>query len=117
MTENPIDFDSIHAQGFQHGKNLFDYNIRDIKKTIDKDDDLSMFHEKIHVTCQEANDCYRQYSPFEFFAKELNECEDPNGAWGAYEEGINEGVESRIKEYITEKYFKELHDDKFGEYK
>lgn len=115
MTENPIDFDSIHEQGFHHGKSLFDFNISTIEKTIDKDDNLNMFHEKIHLACWEADDGYRQYSPFEFFAKELNECEDPDGAWGTYEEGINEGVESRIEECITEEYFQELYDDKFGD--
>jgi len=38
----------------------------------------------------ESND--RQFSPFEFTAKEINESDYPDEYWEAYDQGISEGI-------------------------
>lgn len=53
------------------GENLFDYCVM-----------LAM--------ASEEND--RQFSPFEFTAKELNEAEDSEELWTAFDEGISTGI-------------------------
>ena len=46
----------------------------------------------------EEND--RQFSPFEFLAKELNNLseEESDACWERFEEGISEGIEKAFKE-------------------
>ena len=41
---------------------------------------------------QTESDHYRQFSPFEFIAKEFNESDDPDAYWTNYEEGVGCGV-------------------------
>ena len=47
----------------------------------------------------EAND--RDFSPFEFTARELNEREDSDEAWSAYDEGISDGISANIASRIA----------------
>lgn len=42
----------------------------------------------------------RQFSPFEFFAKELNDSDDPDKAWDVYENSILEGAEKVWREKV-----------------
>ena len=42
----------------------------------------------------ESND--RSFSPFEFTAKELNDREDSEDAWEAYDAGISDGISANI---------------------
>lgn len=46
----------------------------------------------------EAEDTSRQFSPFEFFAHDVNECGDrTEGLWEAYDKGVSAGIKSALK--------------------
>mgnify|MGYP000846070802 CR=1 FL=1 len=80
----------IYTRGFNHGQSLVNENIN----SFDSDDMESWedFREVIMQLIWEADDCSRQYSPFEFLAKELNDSDDPDGDWELYESGISNGA-------------------------
>ena len=46
---------------------------------------------------------FRQYSPFEFFAKLLNDSKNPDVYWQAYENGVSIGAKKAIRE-LRRKY-------------
>jgi hypothetical protein len=102
----------VFAIGMEHGRSLYDHNIRDVKDyhevrdgEIDMDDfDLSEFEDNVRTVCWEADEGYRQYSPFEFFCKALNEDENADELWESYEQGINEGVEDELTN-LTKQYY------------
>lgn len=88
----------VYQDGFNHGQDLVTYNINDVEECEDKNE----FRDRIIAACWEADDNYRQYSPFEFFCNELNNCEDPDLAWELYENGISDGIEQELDEFFTE---------------
>jgi len=45
---------------------------------------------------------FRQFSPFEFFAKEINDSKDPEGLWAAYEDGVHKGASVAAIEYAKD---------------
>ena len=45
------------------------------------------------------SDSYRQYSPFEFFAHDINQCYNSDSLWDAYDNGVYKGIEKRVKEF------------------
>ena len=49
----------------------------------------------------EAEENSRQYSPFEFTAKDFNESKNPDSVWEAYDEGIVKGAKAAIKEKLS----------------
>lgn len=89
----------VYRDGFNHGHHLVRFNIYDVEERENKNE----FKDKITALCWEADDNYRQYSPFEFFCNELNNCEDPEAAWNAYERGIADGIEDELNAFVTEK--------------
>lgn len=93
----------VKAEGFRHGQSLVHYNIHDVELTEEMD--LDEYKDAAITFAWEADEGYRQYSPFEFFAKELNDSEDPDAAWAAYEEGIGEGIVHVVDEIITDEFF------------
>lgn len=90
---------SVYQEGFRHGQALVRFNINDIEECEDENE----FKDKITALCWEADDNYRQYSPFEFFCNELNNCENPEAAWDVYERGIADGIEDELNAFVTEK--------------
>ncbi len=48
--------------------------------------------------CFEKEDNARQYSPFEFFARDVNDSRDPDGLWQAYDEGVSTGINRAVRE-------------------
>ena len=65
--------------------------------TISNIDDA---HEAFLMICNEAEGNDRQFTPFEFMAKELNELVEkkPYDPWDVFEEGINKGFEKNWRE-------------------
>lgn len=59
-------------------------------------DDLDNF---ASLCIETESDSFRQYSPFEFTAKEFNDSHDPDGMWESYEDGVYRGIQKRIREY------------------
>ncbi len=50
--------------------------------------------------CSEAESNSRQFSPFEFTARAINESRDPDSYWEAFDEGITAGLRAyRRKHY------------------
>lgn len=94
--------DAIISEGFHHGKALVTYNFGDVKITEDMDYDEYL--DAIRQLAWEADDNYRQYTPFEFFAHELNEMEDPDEAWEVYENAIETGIEDELTTFTEEAF-------------
>jgi len=54
--------------------------------------------------CLETESHFRQFSPFEFFAQELNAMDEKQEglsqtAWGRYEDGVLAGIKKAIREH------------------
>jgi hypothetical protein len=49
---------------------------------------------------QHESEIYRQYSPFEFFAQEINDSRDPDMLWEAYDDGVHKGALAAAKAYL-----------------
>ncbi len=96
--------EGLHEHGKFHGKELVKYNISNVIITTDME--IDDFKENVANTAWEAEDGYRSYSPFEFFAKDLNDSEDPDAAWEAYEDGIADGINEEIND-TAEDFFNE----------
>lgn len=93
-----INLDEVFEIGFQHGQDLVRYNYNDVE--IDElMESLEDFEEKVRYFCWEADEGYRQYSPFEFFCHDMNEAENSEEAWERYDCGINEGIDFEITVY------------------
>lgn len=43
----------------------------------------------------------RQYSPFEFFAKWVNDQDDSSEVWDAYEKGVHDGIRGQLATELT----------------
>lgn len=102
MTEKYTIADVL-SKGIDHGRELFECNIQDVtgyeyvaSGTIDEDFNLDEFEDKVRSICWEADESYRQYSPFESFAHALNESSESEELWEAYETGIEEGIEDML---------------------
>ena len=106
MAKATLNLKEIHYDGFCHGQDLFQYNVRDVK--ITEDMEIDEFRDKVFEICIEADDGYRQYSPFEFFAYELNNAKNSEEAWEAYEKGIWNGITESLDAFLTEVTFEEL---------
>lgn len=49
--------------------------------------------------CLEAEvEHYRQYSPFEFYANDMNNYRDPDRAWEVYENAVYSGILRAVRE-------------------
>ena len=45
---------------------------------------------------------FRQYTPFEFYAAEFNQSNDPDFTWQAYDRGVYRGIVNKLKEHKGE---------------
>lgn len=54
----------------------------------------------VHLASVTESEHYRQFSPFEFFANDINESHDPEGLWAAYDDGVHKGATARAKEAL-----------------
>lgn len=101
----------IYLRGFERGYNAaswqdlpeigsklprhIDYQgIGEIETGQDQADALQML-------ASESESNGRDFSPFEFTAHELNEREDSEDAWEAFDEGISDGILANIGERIV----------------
>jgi hypothetical protein len=66
------------------------------------ENDIEGIIDEIQCLCYDADDSYRQYSPFEVFAHELNSSPDAEELWEAYDEGIARGIEIFTDELAQE---------------
>ncbi len=68
------------------------YEIASDNNRGQSDDDL--FKEALETESEH----YRQFSPFEFTAREFNDSRDPDAMWEAYESGVAAGARAYLKE-------------------
>jgi len=94
------DLEGVYQQGFRLGNDFVQYNWQDVK--ITEDTELDEFQDLVREACWEAEDNFRQYSPFEFTAKIFNDAGNSEEVWEKYEEGISDGIEDAIKSTCDE---------------
>jgi len=99
--------DEVYREGYERGYDIASWNdMPDIGETIRKDLDWigigtietkSDALEAFEMLCQEAESINRQYSPFEHTAHAINEREDSEDMWDAFDEGISNGIRAYIE--------------------
>jgi hypothetical protein len=56
----------------------------------------------VNVALETEAEHFRQFSPFEVFAKAINDCGDrADGLWDAYEAGVRHGATKAAREFIA----------------
>lgn len=85
-----------YETGFVTGYNIAvqnrgDYNLAD-------EDERERF---ISEMCEHESDVYRQFSPFEFTAKEFNASRNPDKTWERYDKGVYDGICKLVKEEVA----------------
>lgn len=72
---------------------------RDIARCNFSDYDIISSEEQFVSDCLETeSEHYRQFSPFEFTAKEFNDSHNPDAMWECYDDGVYKGIVSATKE-------------------
>ena len=94
--------------GWNHGHGIACHNTPSIGDAIDRSIDwiglgktvtpenIAEYHE---LLCFAAESGSREYSPFEFIAHELNESDDANELWEAFESGVADSIRADLKGY------------------
>lgn len=94
--------------GWNHGHGIACHNVPSIGDSIDRSvdwiglgktvtpDNIAEYHEAL---CFAAESNSREYSPFEFTAHELNELEDSDDLWCAFESGVADSIREDLKGY------------------
>ena len=92
-----VDAQEVYDCGFSIGTDIAIENIQELaekffwqEKTID---DLT------GELCMIESEHFRQFSPFEFFAKKLNDSDDPDYLWDKYDYGVYKGVQKVVDTY------------------
>jgi hypothetical protein len=71
--------------------NRADYNLMDENEREKFISDIS----------EHESDIYRQYSPFEYSAHDMNCSRYPNELWNEYDNGVYDGIVQLVKEEIN----------------
>ena len=107
----------IYQEGLHHGYCVASWNdLPEIGSSVDKAIDwfgidtietVSDAADYFMMVCSIAEDYSRQYSPFEFTAKELNELQESKDydVWQVFEDGIQDGFLKNWKE--RKSYYKD----------
>ena len=101
----------IYLAGFQRGYNAASWqDVPDIGSKLPRHvdyqgigeiEDSSDQADALQMLASEAESNGRDFSPFEFTAKELNDREDSEDAWEAFDCGISDGILANIGERIA----------------
>jgi hypothetical protein len=78
---------SAYAYGFENGYSIAVENIPDYNLT--NEDETEQF---ISDCFETESEHFRQFTPFEFYAHDFNESEDPDFTWDAYNRGVYRGI-------------------------
>jgi len=105
---------SAYKAGFNQGHGIACHNVPEIGKTYWTDEgklkvDADNAADVHAILCFEAESNSRQYSPWEFLAKELNDSEDADVLWEAYEQGVSDGIYGDLESYTYEDEDEILH--------
>ena len=86
--------------GFAHAQDIPRYNLDMLEDGMDED----QAREEAFSAWHEAEDNSRQFSPFEFTAKAINDTEDPDANWEAFDEGIAAAFEHAWKTLVRRQF-------------
>ena len=89
----------VFSTGFETGYDIAQNNIVDLNPIHWNNDDIEIFISEIIGFEQ---DIYRQYSPFESFAHEINESRNNESLWESYDNGVSKGIMKRVREWKKE---------------
>jgi chemotaxis methyl-accepting protein methylase len=83
----------LYNKGYNTGydiaeSNRADYNLMDENEREKFISDMS----------EHESDIYRQYTPFEFLAHEINSSKYPDELWEAYDTGVYDGIMQLVKD-------------------
>lgn len=89
----------VYQKGYWTGYDIAKENINELNPESFCKQELDDFAGSM---AEHESETYRQYSPFEFFAKDLNDSHDPDGMWDAYDEGVWAGIQRLVREFRHE---------------
>lgn len=87
---------AIWTSGFNHASDIPRFNLDMLKDGMDEEEARDAAFE----AWAETEDNSRQYSPWEFTAKAINDMENSEVAWEIYEEGIAAAFEHGWNVYV-----------------
>lgn len=83
-------------QGKINGYGIARENVHSLNHETYTDEDIdNFFSEMVEHECE----VFRQYTPFEFFAGDINESRNPEILWDTYEDGVDAGIQKAIDEF------------------
>lgn len=89
-----------YSRGFNTGYEMAKSNEQNLLSCGKFDE--AMIEQFIADTCTSETEYFRQYSPFEIFANQINNSHDPDSLWAEYDNGVSDGVQRRIAEFKRE---------------
>lgn len=104
-----------YLMGRNHGHGIACHNVPSIGDSICRsidwiglgktvtEENAKDYHEAL---CFAAESGSRDFSPFEFVAHELNESEDSEDLWAAFEAGVSDSIRTDLQSYSIEDYSK-----------
>lgn len=91
---------SIWKSGFNHAADIPRFNLDMLRDGMEEDDARDV----AFAAWAEAESNSRQYSPWEFTAKAINDMPSADRAWEIYEEGIAAAFEHGWNVYVLRRY-------------
>lgn len=92
----------LYDDGFRTGTDIATANEGDLQDVWSESANEEDFEDKAMELLSEAEEGSRQFTPFEFFAKKLNDHEyHADELWEAYDEGIGEAFNTAIANMIS----------------
>jgi hypothetical protein len=89
-----------YSEGYNTGYNIAKENEGELLTSGQFDD--AMLEQFASDMSEFESDSFRQFTPFEFFAHDINNSHDPDGLWDSYDEGVWAGIQRRIREFKHE---------------
>jgi hypothetical protein len=99
-----------YSAGFQHGHGIACHNVPTLGETVWTEDMGRVVVtaeniREIHLSeCYAAENNSRSFSPFEFIAHDLNESQDSEALWTAFEQGVSDAILHDLSGYTDEDY-------------
>lgn len=94
--ENEISLEDARTEGFNFAIGIPECNRDMLEDGMDESEAKDLAFDAWH----EAQDNKRQYSPFEFTAKALNDADNSEEAWAAFDQGISDAFEAGWKDIL-----------------
>ena len=105
-----LTLEELYEIGYETGERILDANASElpvIGTPGTHAEDAEDWRDEVKNMAHDAEENMRCFSPFEFFAKDLNDRDDPDEAWDSYDEGVAEGISHAVDELrprVSESY-------------